>query len=334
MPARSCLLAWHCSTPQQLEPVQHAEPHLTSQLPATRLHACLQDGMLYMFNLPSSQPDAAAAAAADTSHQAEAAAASAAAQQAAASGHAAVGAPVAGSELMVKGLPDWEPLASQIFRRFVEAIMSKLEEQQQQQHGEAAAAAAGPQGAGVGQQQQQQGYASADAAVAAVQRLLRGGASAMQAAAAALGSRQSASTQQQQQRVQPQELWMAGEMSAAMQQSPGSVAQAEAAIAAGERLLGFAVQQLAGSCAAAAQLKAKFTFGTRQQQHCMSSWEQRATNVAQLMQVRRSARSKQALHILDLGAALAAVVAPSASRYQLFRHFHDACFVGVLSHQR
>jgi hypothetical protein len=232
----------------------------------------LQDGMLYLFNLPSSQAVAAAAATA---------ADGAAAQQPAAAGRAAVGAPVAGSELMVKGLPDWEPLASQISRRFVEAIMSKLEEQQQQ-HGVAAAAAAGLQAAGTEQQQQQQqqqGYAKVAAAVAAAKQYF--------------SQKQPGSQQQQQQQQQHQgqlpELWMAGEMSAAMQEAPGSVAQAEAAIAAGERLLGFAVKHLADSCPAAAQLKPRFQFGSQQQQHCFSSWQQRARNVAQLLQVRASA---------------------------------------------
>jgi hypothetical protein len=281
------------------------------------LASMLQDGMLYMFNLPSSPADAAAAAAA----------AGAASQQPAASGPAAVGAPVAGSELMVKGLPDWEPLASQIFRRFVEAIMSKLEEQQQQ-HGQAAAA--GAQGAGTEQQQQQQGYATADAAVAAVQRLLRGGASAMQAAAAALSSRQAAN-QQQQQRGQPQELWTAGEMSAAMQEAPGSVAQADAAIAAGERLLGFAVQELADDCPAAAQLKPRFQFGSRQQQHCMSSWEQRARNVAQLLQVGGISRMLNLPCIaLTLDAVPAAVVACKCCGIFLAALL-GACSVSVLN---
>jgi hypothetical protein len=229
----------------------------------------LQDGMLYMFNLPSSPADPAAAATAANG---------AAAQQPAAAGRASVGAPVAGSELMVKGLPDWEPLASQIFRRFVEAIMSKFEDQQRQ-HGVAAAAAAGLQGAGTEQQQQQQqGYAKVAAAVAAAKQYF----SQKQP-----GSQQQ--QQQQQQQGQLPELWMAGEMSAAMQEAPGSVAQAEAAIAAGERLLGFAVKHLADSCPAAGQLKPRFQFGSQQQQHCFSSWQQRARNVAQLLQVRASA---------------------------------------------
>jgi hypothetical protein len=230
----------------------------------------LQDGMLYLFNLPGRHP--AAAAAAET-------AASSAQQPAAAAGRAAVGAPVPGSELMVRGLPDWEPLSSQIFRRFVEAVMSTLEEQQQQcsQRQPMEADAGQQQSEATEQQQQQQDRSAAAnaaaAAIAAVRRaLVRGDAR----------QRLPADSQQQ----QPQELWMAGEMSSAMRDAPGSVAQAEAAIAAGERLLEFAVLQLAESCAAAAELKPKFQFGSRERQHRLCSWQERARHVAHLLQVR------------------------------------------------
>jgi hypothetical protein len=253
----------------------------------------LQDGMLYLFNLPGSQPGTAAAAAAGSSSVQQPAAAAAAGT--------AVGASPPGSELMVQGLPDWEPLSSQIFRQYVEAVLSTLEKQQQQWRQQQPMEVDIAPPAAAGSEQQEQGdLRTPEEVIAAVKRALdmradaRGKGLDPDAAIGLDSSRQ----QQQQQRGQPQQLWMAGEMTAAMRDAPGSVAQADAAIAAAERLLGFAVQRLAGSCSAAAELKPRFQFGSRQQQHSMCSWEERARHVAQLLQVRLELARLQMITIL------------------------------------
>lgn len=130
----------------------------------------MQDGMLYLFNLPTTEVITDKAAA--TSQAAAAASGSPSSN--------VTGSPAAGAALMVKGLPDWEPQGSQINRRYVEQLMAianqhmqqaaqqqpdlymdvDTEQQQQQTDGASASSSAVSPAAGQKRQKQQQQRAS------------------------------------------------------------------------------------------------------------------------------------------------------------------------------
>lgn len=154
---------------------------------------------------------------------------------------------------MVKGLANWEPLGSQINRRYVEQVLGLLEQQQQQQ----------PAGQ---QQQSQQQSMDADTDMQAAQQQPGMERSEQQGSS----RRPAAAADQQQHTPLPHSS-----------QPPGSVVPLESAITASQKLLNFLVHHLAPSCAAAAGFKA----------HCAAlsgerlPWSEQARHVAQLLQV-------------------------------------------------